>query len=74
MEKFVDFMAGTYGRIIRGVVGLVLLYLAFTVAHDIWVGVLAILGIIFIASGVIGICALNLLIGRRLDYKPPVKS
>lgn len=73
MEKFVDFAAGTYGRIIRGVVGLVLIVLGIVAAHDIWVWILVILGAIFLASGVLGICALNLLVNRPLTYKPSDK-
>lgn len=70
MEKFVDFMSGKQGRLLRIVIGaamvLVALYMEAGAGHY----VLLVLGALFIVSGVAKVCGLNLLVGRRITDRP----
>jgi|GEM_PF-5219618 len=70
MEKFVDFMAGTYGRLLRVVIGIGLVYVAFATTHGIAKGALLLLAILLIVSGALGYCALNLLLHRSISHRP----
>lgn len=70
MEKFVDFMSGTMGQLLRMVVGGLLILAAFIVINTVAQWILAILGAFFVLSGALKICLFNLFIGRPLNATP----
>lgn len=60
-----DFLGSTTGRWVRGLVGAVLLVLAFLVGGTAgWV--FGVLGVVFVAVGVLDVCLLAPLFGRPL--------
>ena len=61
----IEFLSSTAGRTTRGAVGVVLLVLAFVVG-GVWGWVLGILGVVFIAVGVLDVCLLAPLFGKPL--------
>lgn len=61
----VNFLASTTGRLVRGLVGVVLLVLAFVVGGT-WAWVLGVLGAVFVAVGVFDVCLLAPLFGKPL--------
>jgi len=54
---------GTFDRVVRVVLGVVLLYLGIMSVAGIWGIVLDILGAIFLITGVVGFCPLYKLLG-----------
>jgi predicted phage tail protein len=60
-----DFLGSTNGRWVRGVVGVVLLVLAFLMGGP-WGWVLGALGVVFVTVGVLDVCLLAPLVGRPL--------
>lgn len=70
MEKFVDFASGKKGRELRIIAGAVLVCVAVAMTHTALAWVLGVLGVLLILSGVLKICAFNLLVGRRIGACP----
>jgi hypothetical protein len=70
MEKFVDFASGEKGRSLRMVVGALLLCLAIAGHQGSGRWVLGILGGLLVLSGLLKVCAFNLLVGRKITSCP----
>ena len=70
MEKFVDFASGKKGRMNRIVVGAVLVMGAILYAKDATKWALIILGTLLMLSGVLKVCILNKLVGRKIGACP----
>lgn len=61
----INFLASTNGRWVRGLLGAVLLVLAFVVGGTVgWV--LGLVGVVFVAVGVLDVCLLAPLFGKPL--------
>jgi len=54
---------GTFDRVVRVVLGVVLLYLGIMSVAGVWGIVLDVLGVIFLITGVVGFCPLYKLLG-----------
>ncbi len=63
---FVKFMSSRNGRLLRGVVGAILLLLALLVVGGTWGWILLILGVVFVAVAVFNVCLLAPLFGGSL--------
>ncbi|MGB7962041.1 MAG: DUF2892 domain-containing protein [Propionicimonas sp.] len=61
----IDFLASSTGRWVRGAVGAILLVFAFIVG-GMWGWILGVLGVVFVAVGVLDICLLAPLLGKPL--------
>ncbi len=74
MNSFVAFMQSTTGRILRIVVGLVLIVLGLLVIQGIWGIVLAVIGLVPLIAGLVGVCLVAPLFGFTLkgQHKPAV--
>lgn len=70
MEKFVDFASGKTGRTIRLVVGAFVECLAVVVLKGNWARVLGVVGVLLMLSGVMKVCILNKLVGRKINACP----
>ncbi len=68
--SFVNFMAGTAGRVLRAVVGALLVVVGFFVGGTLGV-VLLVVGLLPLATGVLGVCLLAPLVGAPLTHRPP---
>ncbi len=73
MEKFVDFMSGKTGQLLRIIVGVALVVIAFVVTSTVAQWVLGILGVFFVFSGALKVCLFNLFIGRPFTAVPKEK-
>jgi hypothetical protein len=60
MKSLVDFMQGTFGRLLRAVLGLALIYIGLAVVGGTAGLIVAVIGIVPIAMGVWGPCLLGL--------------
>jgi hypothetical protein len=69
MNPFISFMASTAGRILRAVVGAVLLYVGLQMMSGIGGIIVAILGVVMIAAGVFDFCLFAPLFGNPLSGK-----
>ncbi len=69
MNPFVSFMASTAGRILRAVVGAVLLYVGLQMMAGVGGIVVAVLGVVMIAAGVFDFCLFAPLFGNPLSGK-----
>jgi hypothetical protein len=70
MKAFVKYMATMNGRIIRIVVGVVLLLLGFFVVSNTTLGtILMIIGLVFVAVGAFDVCLIAPLIGMSIQGK-----
>jgi hypothetical protein len=67
MNPFVSFMASTAGRILRAVVGAVLLYVGLQMMAGVGGIVVAVLGVVMIAAGVFDFCLFAPLFGNPLN-------
>jgi hypothetical protein len=70
VEKFVDFASGKKGRMIRIVVGAVLVMGAILYAKDATKWALIILGTLLMLSSVLKVCIINKLVGRKIGACP----
>jgi hypothetical protein len=70
MEKFVDFASGKTGRSLRIVVGAVLECFAVASMHGSVEWVFGIIGVLLMLSGVLKVCILNKLVGRKITACP----
>lgn len=70
MEKFVDFASGKTGRTIRLVVGAVLVMAVLLYTSDVTKWILVTLGTVLMLSGVMKVCILNKLVGRKFTACP----
>jgi hypothetical protein len=70
MEKFVDFASGKQGRSLRMVVGAVVVMLGVAGSHGTAAWVLGVVGTLLILSGVLKVCVLNKLVGRKFGACP----
>jgi hypothetical protein len=73
---FAEFMAAPLGRALRVVFGGLLIYVGLNVVHGVAGTVLALLGIVPIATGLLNICLLGPLLGVPLrgSSRPAPKS
>ena len=69
MNPFISFMASTAGRILRAVVGIVLLYVGWVVMGGTGGIILALVGVVMIAAGVFDFCLFAPLFGNPLSGK-----
>ncbi|RJP47166.1 MAG: DUF2892 domain-containing protein [Anaerolineaceae bacterium] len=69
MNPFVSFMASTAGRILRAVVGAVLLYVGLQMMAGVGGIVVAVIGVVMIAAGVFDFCLFAPLFGNPLSGK-----
>ena len=69
MNPFISFMASTAGRILRAVVGIVLLYVGWFVLGGTGGIILALVGVVMIAAGVFDFCLFAPLFGNPLSGK-----
>jgi hypothetical protein len=74
MNAFVTFMQSTAGRILRIVVGLVMIALGLLLVQGIWGIVLAVIGLVPLIAGIGGVCLVAPLFGFTLkgQHKPAV--
>lgn len=70
MENFVDFASGKHGRSLRLVVGAIVECLAVAGLEGAWAWVLGVVGVLLMLSGVMKVCVLNLLVGRKISACP----
>lgn len=70
MEKFVDFMSGKQGRSLRIVVGAVLVCVGVATTSGSAAWTLGVVGTLLMLSGVLKMCAFNLLVGRKITACP----
>jgi len=70
VEKFVDFASGKQGRSIRMIVGAVMVCVAVATLEGSAAWVVGVFGTILILSGALKLCALNLLVGRKITACP----
>lgn len=66
---FVNFMSSQTGRLLRGIVGAILVVLALFVVEGTWGWILLILGVVLIAVAVFNVCLLAPLFGGSLKGK-----
>lgn len=69
MNPFVSFMASTAGRVLRAVVGIVLVYVGYAVMGGTGGIVLALVGAVMIAAGVFDFCLFAPLFGNPFSGK-----
>jgi hypothetical protein len=69
MMGFVHFMAGTAGRALRIIAGIILIALGFLVVGGVWGTVLAVVGLVAVAAGVFNFCLLAPVFGASLMAK-----
>ena len=69
MNPFVSFMASTAGRVLRAVVGLVLVYVGWVTMGGTGGIILALVGLVMIAAGVFDFCLFAPLFGNPLSGK-----
>ena len=70
MNPFVKFMASTNGRIIRIVVGAILVLVGFFVVADLTTGIiLMVIGLVPLAAGLFDFCVLAPLFGAPISGK-----
>ena len=69
MNPFISFMASTAGRILRAVVGIVLLYVGWVVMGGTGGIILALVGVVMIAAGGFDFCLFAPLFGNPLSGK-----
>lgn len=69
MNPFISFMASTTGRVLRAVVGLVLLYVGWVVMGGTGGIIVALIGVVMIAAGVFDFCLFAPLFGNPLSGK-----
>ncbi len=70
MEKFVDFASGEKGRSLRMVAGAILECLAVAGLEGTWAWIVGVMGVLLMLSGIMKVCALNLLVGRKITACP----
>jgi Inner membrane protein YgaP-like, transmembrane domain len=72
MSSFVTFMQSTTGRILRIVVGIVLIALGLLAVQGVWGIVLAVVGLVPLIAGLGGVCLVAPLFGFTLrgQHKP----
>jgi uncharacterized membrane protein HdeD (DUF308 family) len=70
MERFVDFASGKTGRTVRIVVGAVLVMAALLYMSDVTKWIVVAIGTLLMLSGVMKICVLNKLVGRKISACP----
>ncbi len=66
MNSFVTFMQSSTGRILRIVVGLVLIALGLLLIQGVWGIVLAVIGLVPLLAGLAGVCLVAPLFGFTL--------
>ena len=69
MDGFVGFMQSAVGRLLRMVVGIVLIGLGIVTVGGVWGAVLVALGVVFFLVGALGICLLAPFFGYTLTGK-----
>jgi hypothetical protein len=69
MNPFVSFMASTAGRVLRAVVGIVLVYVGWVTMGGTTGIILALVGLVMIAAGVFDFCLFAPLFGNPLNGK-----
>ncbi|MFZ5857023.1 MAG: YgaP-like transmembrane domain [Chloroflexota bacterium] len=69
MNPFVSFMASTAGRVLRAVVGLVLVYVGWVTMGGTGGIIVALVGLVMIAAGVFDFCLFAPLFGNPLSGK-----
>lgn len=69
MNPFVSFMASTAGRVLRAVVGIVLVYVGWVSMGGTGGIILALVGLVMIAAGVFDFCLFAPLFGNPLSGK-----
>jgi len=69
MNPFVSFMASTAGRVLRAVVGLVLVYVGWVTMGSTGGIIVALVGLVLIAVGVFDVCLFAPLFGNPLSGK-----
>jgi len=60
---FARFMSSAFGRVLRIVAGIVLIYLGMSIVHGLWGTVLAIVGLVPLIAGVFNFCVFAPLFG-----------
>lgn len=68
--NFVNFMRGTGGRVLRIAAGVVLAVVGLAVVGDLGGVILALLGAVMVAAGVVNFCLLAPLFGIDLKGRP----
>lgn len=71
---FAKFMAGSIGRGVRSLTGLILIALALTSLEGVAAALLIVVGLVFVAVGVFNICLLAPLFGAPLSGKDVLAS
>ncbi len=69
MNPFVSFMASTAGRVLRAVVGIVLVYVGWVTMGGTGGIIVALVGLVMIAAGVFDFCLFAPLFGNPLSGK-----
>ena len=69
MNPFVSFMASTTGRIVRAVAGVVLLYVGLQTMAGVGGIIVALIGVVMLAAGVLDFCLFAPLFGNPLSGK-----
>jgi hypothetical protein len=69
MNPFVSFMASTAGRVLRAVVGIVLVYVGWVTMGGTAGIILALVGLVMIAAGVFDFCLFAPLFGNPFSGK-----
>ena len=67
MNPFISFMASTAGRILRAVVGLVLVYVGWAVLGGVGGIIVLIIGLVMLAAGVFDFCLFSPMFGGPLS-------
>ena len=62
-SRMIDFLFSGTARIIRAVIGLLLIFLAYHSLHGIGRDIVGIVGLVFIVSGLVNFCGLSPLLG-----------
>lgn len=70
MEKFVDFMSGKKGQLLRIVVGVLLVLSVLILTNTAAQWIVVVLGVAFVLSGVFKVCIFNKLVGRPFSARP----
>jgi len=69
MNPFISFMASTAGRILRAVVGVVLLYVGLQMMAGVGGIIVAVIGVVMLAAGIFDFCLFAPLFGGPLSGK-----
>jgi hypothetical protein len=69
MNPVISFLASTTGRILRAVVGLILLYVGWAVMGGMWGIIVALVGLVMLAAGVFDFCVFAPLFGNPFSGK-----